>query len=72
MSTKKERMCTARTGWVVTLAVGLAKLAVSGMTITGVVSFETFDYAGFSLILAAVGGIYWGRQDSKRKERQGV
>ena len=73
MVTQKERMCTARAGWVATLVVGLYKIAIGGMTIYSEgavwVKVETFDYSGFALVLAAVGAAYWGRQDSKRKER---
>ncbi|MCK5615228.1 hypothetical protein KAR91_75895 [Candidatus Pacearchaeota archaeon] len=70
MATQRERMCTARAGWIITLAFGLIKILLSDMTIEGVVTFEAFDYSGFALVLGAVGGVYWGRQDSKRKERQ--
>ena len=72
MATKieKEQLCTARVGWIATLGMGLIKMVVSGVVIEGVISFGEFDFAGFALVLGAVGGIYWGRQDSKRKERQ--
>ena len=68
MTTQKERLCTARTGWIATLVVGLMKILVSGMSIEGAVTFEVFDYAGFALVLSAVGAIYWGRQHTKSKE----
>jgi len=69
MTTQKERMCTARAGWVASLAVCLFKILTSGVVVEGIIKFGNADLNGMALFLAAVGGIYWGRQDSKRKER---
>ena len=72
MVTQRERLCTARTGWIATLTVGLIKILLSGLSIEGIIEFGELDYSGFAMLLGAVGAVYWGRQDSKRKEREHV
>jgi len=66
MTTKieKQRISTARAGWIATLVICLGKVLAGGIS-TDFITFEPVDYSGMAMLLGAVGAVHWSREHTR-------
>lgn len=60
----------AKTWFSIAAAIVLIKFLLGGAEMFGM-SFGDFDSQGGSMLIAAFGGVYWGRSNTKSKEGTG-